>query len=256
MRNDWILLVGQRLSELGAHGHPVQLGCAMLALWAKGVPGAPPESGWAGVEPGLPVRRWAEAFSGAKCYPTDTLHQALAREIAAGEVRSESIPLLGHDRRRDGQPFLDPDVRVTVEPRPRRAKAGRPLAGPDPLVAIHGLFERGFEFPPGLLHEDDLEAVHAFLTRSDTELANEWGVTLVVVRKRRERLRKRMSQIISSTEGGFMDTPTLVEHVQDIDIRLREVERQVGLPEGGTRAATLVVEAFLEDVQAETESEE
>jgi hypothetical protein len=251
MQHDWILLVGHRLSELGLEGDPVQLGIALFALWAKGIPGAPPEGGWAGTKPGSPAWEWAYTISKARPSANVTLARAILHEVysAEAEMQSESIPVLPHDRRQDGQPLHDPDLPEQLEPLPRRPKAGRPLLGLDPLVAIDGLAERGFKFPPGVLRDGELDTVHAFVTRSDEELEAEWGVTPAALWQRRSRLRKRMSELELLVEGGFMDAPTLVERLAYVEERVREHDRQLGLVPYAEAASA--VETLIEDVQAD-----
>jgi len=252
-RDDWILRVGRWLTRHGFEGDPQALGVAYFVVCMKGIPGAPSGSVWAGAKPGSPAWEWAIGYSNLRHLPNETWGQALAREIAAGEMRSEVIPILGHDRRKNRHtPLFDPDVPPSLEPRPRRPGAGRPLAGADPLIVIAALCERGYGFPPGLLRNGELEQVRAFLTRSAVELEAEWGVKPEALRKRRSRLRKRMSQIVYQVEGGRVEAPTIVERLAAVEERLAEHDRQLGLVRD--EDAEAAVEAFLSDLEDERDA--
>lgn len=65
-------------------------------------------------------------------------------------------------------------------------------------------------------------------------------------RKRRSRARRAvLTMLMPFLEGELMNEPTMAETVTDHEQRLRDIERQVGLPEGGRQAVAAAVEQFL-----------
>jgi hypothetical protein len=251
-RDQWIRRMGQWLSARGFEGDPVELGiaffCVRMKLGAL-IEERHPGHGWA--KPGSLALQWAYAYSKAEHSPEETWGEALAKEIgyADAEARGEAIPVLRHDRRKNRRkPLHDPDVPRALEPVPVKRR-GRPLAGLDPLLLIHGLHERDFRFPAGLVTDEELEQVQAFATRSDEELQADWRVKPAALRKRRNRLRKRMSQISVLLEGGSVEAPTIIERLARVEERVREHDRQLGLvPDDEAEAA---VESLLDELADE-----
>jgi hypothetical protein len=271
-RERWLLRVGHWLLALdfeapGLTGEAAAqaLGAAWFAVRMKGIEGFPERSIWGGARRGSLGWKWGHAHSNAKHSVLDnpglTWGQMLTHELnaATAEPGAAVIPVLEHDRRKDGQVLIDPDLPKAVEPVYRKIRRrGHQLdAGVDYLAVVRELLARGFSFPPGCFRDGDLELVGAFSEKTDAELAAEEGVSPAAIRKRRERLRRRMSQTVKFIEEGAMhETTTLVQRVEDHEQRLRELERQVGVPEGGDKAAQAAVDSFLREVQEEQAEEE
>jgi hypothetical protein len=92
--------------------------------------------------------------------------------------------------------------------KPPKRRRGRPLNDHvDWLAEARRLVADGFSFD-GLLKGRQLQDLDAFLSEaSDAELAARWGMRESAVRKRRERLRRKVSQIASSiSEISFQPT--------------------------------------------------
>ena len=197
-------------------------------------PGATPRLRVAVGSPG------STATTGRSCTPP----QGHLRNPRAAEVGS----------RRDGGHIQDIPVdlygnRIRLETK-RRAR-GRPLRKPDALVVAVEYRRRGIQIDR-FLNPAEREHFEAFASGASThaDLASHWNVKESGVRKRRERLRKKLTRIIENhKEAQMSEVPTLAERTADHEERIREIERQIGMPPDGDRAAEEAVELLLEDVE-------
>jgi hypothetical protein len=207
-RERWLLRFGTWLSENGFEGHPHALGCAFFSLTMKGIgPNGPTVFGPA--KPGSLAHRWAYAYSPARHHPAIPFELALRHELNAAA-------------------YVPPD---TLGVPTRQHGPGHPLdAGVDYLAVVRELIVRGFEFPPGLLREGELELVAAFNEKTDAELSVEWNVALTSVRKRRQRLRRHLEEVIQVVrELPVPEPPTVIERLAWVEERVREHDRELGL---------------------------
>ena len=82
-----------------------------------------------------------------------------------------------------------------------------------------------------------------------------WGVLRAITPDKRPKYEIWMPKE-ALVEEAQVEAPTLRQEVSDHELRLRKLERQVGLPEGGNKAAREAVEALLADLaeqEAKTE---
>jgi hypothetical protein len=213
----WLMQrVGEQLAKYHPYSsyHPHALGAAFGVLLAK-----------LAAPPGSPAHRWAYTHSPVKHPITRTFEDAMLHELnAAAYCPPDTLGPTYHDRR------------------------GRPLdEGYDALVVVRALIERGVVFPPGLFREGDLRQLAAFTEHTDAELEAEWRVPNATVRKRRQRLRKRMVTILEVVRGGSVEAPTIIERLARVEERVREHDRQLGLV--GNDEAAETVETLLSEIQ-------